>query len=382
MKRKSKILLLITTVVLSFVLFSFKVATKKIIKPTPKIQVAILLDVSNSMDGLIDQAKAQLWNMVTVLGRAKCDGQNPQVEIALYEYGRSTNNITKGYVKQINAFSTDLDQVSKNMFALKTNGGDEYCGNVMFTSLNELKWDKDSNNYKVIFIAGNEDFLQGNIHYTSACRIAKEKKVIVNTIFCGDKNEGIRMHWNLGAECGDGSFANINTDEKINEIPTPYDSAIFVMNDKLNKTYIGYGSKAAPSIAKQKEVDDMNKGLNESIMIKRAIAKSQKNVYRNEEWDMVDAYAADSTVVAKVDKKTLPEELKNKSNKEIEKYIKIKTAERGAIQKNITELSKKRDAYILNDKKINASSNTNINLQTEIERILKTQGKRYKIVIE
>lgn len=382
MKRKTKILLLITTVVLSFIFFSFKAATKKIIKVTPKIQVAILLDVSNSMDGLIDQAKAQLWNMVTVLGRAKCDGQNPQVEIALYEYGRSTNNITEGYVKQINAFSTDLDQVSKNMFALKTNGGDEYCGNVMFTSLNELKWDKDSNNYKVIFIAGNEDFLQGNIHYTSACRIAKEKKVVVNTIFCGDKKEGIRMHWNLGAECGDGSFANINTDEKINEIPTPYDSAIFVMNDKLNKTYIGYGSKAAPSIAKQKEVDDMNKQLNESIMIKRAIAKSQKNVYRNEEWDMVDAYAADSTVVAKVDKKTLPEELKNKSNKEIEKYIKIKTAERGAIQKNITELSKKRDAYILNDKKINASSNTNINLQTEIERILKTQGKRYKIVIE
>mgnify|MGYP003492397680 FL=1 len=29
----------------------------------PKIQAAILLDVSGSMDGLIEQAKAQLWNM-------------------------------------------------------------------------------------------------------------------------------------------------------------------------------------------------------------------------------------------------------------------------------------------------------------------------------
>ena len=28
-----------------------------------KIQVAILLDVSGSMEGLIEQAKAQLWNM-------------------------------------------------------------------------------------------------------------------------------------------------------------------------------------------------------------------------------------------------------------------------------------------------------------------------------
>jgi hypothetical protein len=48
-----------------------------------KIQAAILLDVSNSMDGLIEQAKAQLWNMVTTLGRAQCaDQTNPQVEVA------------------------------------------------------------------------------------------------------------------------------------------------------------------------------------------------------------------------------------------------------------------------------------------------------------
>ena len=190
------------------------------------------------------------------------------------------------------------------------------------------------------------------------------------------------MHWNLGAECGDGSYTNINSDEKIKEIPTPYDSAIFVMNEKLNKTYIGYGSKAAPSLAKQKEVDDLNKGLNESIMIKRTIAKSQKNVYKNEEWDMVDAYAADSTIVAKVDKGTLPTELKKKSNKEIEVYIKTQAAERGTIQKNIIELSKKREAYILQEKKRNSKTNSNNNLETEIERILKQQGKRYRIEIE
>ena len=41
-----------------------------------KIQVAILLDVSGSMDGLIEQAKSQLWNMVNILGRAKCEGVN------------------------------------------------------------------------------------------------------------------------------------------------------------------------------------------------------------------------------------------------------------------------------------------------------------------
>src|SRR5215207_5412336 len=59
----------------------------------PKIQAAILLDVSNSMDGLIEQAKAQLWNMVSVMGKAKCTEGTPQIEIALYEYGSPRNDM-------------------------------------------------------------------------------------------------------------------------------------------------------------------------------------------------------------------------------------------------------------------------------------------------
>src|SRR5258705_4040527 len=127
--------------VAALTIFSF---SKPISKPRPatriqqpesrKIQAAILLDVSNSMDGLIEQAKAQLWNMVTTLGRAQCsDKTNPQVEVALYEYGRSSNDVTRGYVKQLSSFTQDLDSVSKILFGLNTNGGDEYCGQVIFT---------------------------------------------------------------------------------------------------------------------------------------------------------------------------------------------------------------------------------------------------------
>src|SRR5688572_17755177 len=70
-------------------------------KRAPKIQVAILLDVSNSMDGLIEQAKAQLWNMVSVMGKATCNDAVPNIEIALYEYGRPANDVRAGYVKRI-----------------------------------------------------------------------------------------------------------------------------------------------------------------------------------------------------------------------------------------------------------------------------------------
>ena len=50
-----------------------------------KIQVALLLDTSNSMDGLIEQAKSRLWNIVNTLTTLKYSGKTPTIEISLYE---------------------------------------------------------------------------------------------------------------------------------------------------------------------------------------------------------------------------------------------------------------------------------------------------------
>jgi hypothetical protein len=46
-----------------------------------KIQVALLLDTSNSMDGLIEQAKSRLWNIVNTLTTLKYNGKTPEIRI-------------------------------------------------------------------------------------------------------------------------------------------------------------------------------------------------------------------------------------------------------------------------------------------------------------
>ena len=58
--------------------------------PRPTVQIALLLDTSNSMDGLIGQAKAQLWSVVNEFSRAKKDGRPPAIQVALFEYGKSS----------------------------------------------------------------------------------------------------------------------------------------------------------------------------------------------------------------------------------------------------------------------------------------------------
>jgi hypothetical protein len=357
---------------------------EKVIKKNfnPKIQAAILLDVSGSMDGLIEQAKAQLWNMVSVMGKAQCNNQAPKIEIALYEYGRSTNNQADGYVKKISGFTGDLDMLSKNLFSLTTNGGDEYCGQVIYTSLKDLQWDASPENYKVIFIAGNEDFLQGDLLYSKACNEAKNKGVIVNTIYCGDRMQGIREHWNLSSECGNGSFTVINQNEKIEDIPTPYDSMIISLNNKLNSTYMAYGDAGIQSLEMQASVDQLNYKANKSAALKRASVKSNSKIYYNGTWDMVDAARDDKDFIKKLDKKTLPDSLKNKKTEELELIVKEKSTQRLNIQQQITEANVQREAYIANEKTKNAVKNNSNTLETEVEKIIKEQAKRFKMIIE
>ena len=380
---KTAVLLFATFIFSSFISPSSP-QKKKDKVANPKIQVAILLDVSGSMDGLIEQAKAQLWNMVNTMGKAKCSGDMiPKIEIALYEYGRSTNDVKAGYVKKINGFINDLDSLSQNLFSLKTNGGDEFCGQVIFSSLQELKWDAAPGNYKVIFIAGNEDFLQGNLHYTKACTEAKNKGVIVNTIYCGDKMQGIREHWNLAGECGNGSFTNINQNATEVDIPTPYDSLIYSYNEKLNGTYIAYGYGGASYQKKQAQMDVANASMSKEAGIKRVRAKGNSAVYNNAKWDLVDAKASGGFDLATIDKKELPDSLKNKTTEELKKIVEEKSKERGTVQKEIATLNTQRDAFIAVEKAKNATNKNNAaTLETEVERIIKEQARRYNMVIQ
>ena len=121
--------------------------------PQHKVQIALLLDTSNSMDGLIDQAKTQLWKVVNSFNDAKRDGKVPFVEVALYEYGNNGLHIGNNWIRQVEPLTRDLDEISRELFAFRTNGGDEYCGAVIQRALSDLSWDPSPRTYKAVFIA-------------------------------------------------------------------------------------------------------------------------------------------------------------------------------------------------------------------------------------
>lgn len=369
---KTYVLKVMVLLVLSLSFQSYSTHQPETKKQT--IKVALLLDTSNSMDGLINQAKTQLWEIVNELSYAKYGTKKPNLEIALYEYGNSNLPSKEGFIRQVLQFSSDLDEISEKLFSLKTNGGNEFCGQVIKTSLNELYWGKNKNDLRLIFIAGNEPFTQGKINYKDAITDAKEKDVIINTIFCGNYQNGVSGMWKDGADLGGGDYITINQDKKIVHIVTPFDDEIIILNKKLNKTYIYYGVQGYSKYASQRQQDVNAESLDEVVVVKRAVSKSSR-LYDNSTWDLVDAEKKQKLDFTKIKKSELPKHLQNKSEAEIKAYVKVKAKERMAIQQKIKELDKKRRAYIAKKQKEGTQKNV---LDNVMIKAIKKQAKAKK----
>jgi trehalose/maltose hydrolase-like predicted phosphorylase len=100
---------------LSFTILSNK-ASSNSMGESNIVQLAILLDTSNNMDGLIDQAKSQLWKIVNEMSRSKKEGESINLYVALYEYGNDNLSAEEGYVRLITPLTNDLDKIYEDIF--------------------------------------------------------------------------------------------------------------------------------------------------------------------------------------------------------------------------------------------------------------------------
>ena len=331
-----------------------------------RVQIAILFDTSNSMDGLIDQAKSRIWQIVNSVSNLRYNNQAPYIEIALYEYGNDNIPVQNNYVRKIIPLTNDLDLVSQNLFSLKTRGGQEYCGAVISHALLELAWTNNPNDIKMIYIAGNEPFNQGNVLYTNVCQLAAQRDIRVNTIYCGDYQQGVTEFWYDGANKGKGEYSNINSNLQVVHYKSPFDEQINVYNDSINKTYIHYGKDGGTKKRNQESQDQNAAAQSESSKTERAITKSKAS-YKNSSWDIVDAVEEKTLEISTLKDDELPEELKGKTKIEKEKYINDKKNERTKYQAKISELSVKREEFILNEKSKNTGA-TESDLGEEIKK--------------
>ena len=342
---------------------------KEAAQKKPLVQIAILLDNSGSMGGLINQARSELWKIVNEFVTAKLGDQQPNLEVAVYHYGRPP-------ATQLVPLTDDLDRVSEALFGIPVSGGSEHCGQVIQMATDDLKWSNEGRDLKLIFIAGNEPFTQGPVNYRDACKAAIAKGIMVNTIHCGN---GIPAGWKDGALLADGKSMNINHQQAVVNIQAPQDKKIAQLGVDLNKTYIPFGMAGKKGLARQAAQDANARGASLASGQQRAVAKAN-SFYRNARWDLCDACLEGKIDLKKIKVEDLPENMRKMTVEQRLKYVKDMQKQRETLKKQINSLNAARVKYVVDARKEAAEKTGEKTLDEALIGAIRDQaaGKNYR----
>ena len=321
-------------------------------------QIALLLDTSGSMEGLIDQARFQLWNAVSELSKASREGSASKLEIAVYQYGSEFLTEDVGFIRQVTKFTDDLDTVSRALYSLKVKGGKEFCSQVIYKALTELTWNPTPGVYKAIFIAGNESFDQGEVTFGQALPKALDGEVVVNSIYCFDptRNKHARNttpggatagmeQWEAAAKLTGGMYFQIDHNHHLPEMKTPFDSRMRELNQEMNNTFVWYGEGSQHAAQNQHAQDENAAKMSDHAFAAWMSAKIG-HLYHHIHHDLIDAVDH-----GKVDLRTMlpakmPEALQELTPAQRKSFVDSKLAARDSIRRQMANVIAKRHAFL------------------------------------
>ncbi|MEE8458591.1 MAG: vWA domain-containing protein [Phycisphaerales bacterium] len=323
--------------------------------PAPQaIDLAICLDTSGSMSGLLNSAKQKLWDIVNDLAMAQ---PAPKLRVALLTFGNLSHEAENGWVNVDSDLTDDLDAISQKLFALSTNGGTEYVGRVLQYA-GQLDWHPSDSALKLIIVAGNESADQDReAPFRTMCAELIARGVMVNSIYCGPVHDSIAPGWMEVANLAEGQFASIDQDNGTQVVMTPFDSELATLSTALNKTYLPFGARGQAGLANQAAQDANAEGLNSACSASRAVTKSQSLYYCS--WDLVDACSSGKVKLDDVDVDELPVTMQTMTIIQRKTYVTQMSRRRTETQDQIKQLSSKRAAWVAQEMLRQATDDSN-----------------------
>ena len=311
---------------------------------TRAVDVVICLDVSGSMQDLLDSARARVWDVVNELARMK---PTPELRVGLLSYGTDKSVADDGWIDVHLDLTDDLDGVYAELMALTIGGHEEYVGRALDTALDEIGWSPDRDVLRILFITGNESADQGveSHDFRVAARAASDRGIIVNALYAGNRDQGIAEMWPEVARRGDGVFSAIDPSSGTIQIPTPQDENLLALNAKLNTTYLPYGERGNDGLTNQLAQDANATRLGVQSCSSRIVAKGSA-LYTNASWDLVDAALEEGFDWDDLDPQDLPEELRAMTYEQLDAHIETVRVKREEIQHEIQLVSAERENYI------------------------------------
>ncbi|MCF8060259.1 MAG: hypothetical protein K9K67_13240 [Bacteriovoracaceae bacterium] len=345
----------------------------------PQADIAILLDTSGSMQGLINQVRDGLWQTLNNLGRVTKDGLDANVRLALYEYGSGVVPEETGFIQLLTPLTTDHTLLAGKLFATEAKGGSEYSGLAISRATTDLKWGELTSDFKSIILAGNETLFQGPVDPFVATSEAVGKGIIVNTVFAGPETlstgngggfgngcafcplpttpnppvqtdpvpNSIFLEWKKLATDGLGASLSIDSNQSLPYVESPFDGEIIKLTEAINTTFLPFGPNG------QSEFERM-------INLDRQIRSSGAGTYMDwgsyqgghfgqlnqSTWDLVSASKVEGFDITLIKETDLPKDMQGESVFEKLEIIRTQRDKRDVLQGNIDALQVKRAEFV------------------------------------
>lgn len=319
------------------------IAKEQVRQDRPVLDVVFVLDTTSSMGGLIDGAKQKIWSIAS---RMATGTPTPEVRVGLVAYRDQGD----AYVTKVVPLTKDLDSIYSQLMAFRAEGGGdgpEAVQDGLSDAVNKMQWSDSKKVAKMIFLVGDAPAHdQDQAKLFEAAQKAIKAGIVVNTVRCGADNTTKGQFVEV-AKLADGHFDSIAESGGVVAVATPYDSDLAKLNGELMDTAIYAGAAPVQKKAELRRSDA--KALEApaaadriSFMSKSGGGRAASGAEAVGAIDLADK----PELAAKMKKEELPTAMQGMDEGQRVKFAQDQQAKRQGIEKQITELSKKRDDFV------------------------------------
>ncbi len=346
----------------------------------PAVEVAFVLDTTGSMASLIEGAKRKIWSIATTIV-----DENPGADIrmGLVAY----RDIGDEYVTRRVDLTTDIQDLYAQLLELRARGGGDWPESVneaLHEGITKLGWTQGPEVSRIVFLVGDApphmDYAQ-DVKYPEALKIARERDIVVNAVQAGEARDTMRV-WREIAQMGNGQYIPIPQDGgKVVIIETPFDVEIIELQERLNGTVLPYGPRYQRSSVEQKTRQAAAAPAPMAADMAGYINKRSRGVPSSAEaitggGDLVADVAAGRQQLNAVKEEELPDALRPMKPEARQEAIAQRMSERGTLNQRMTELVKKRDAFLAEKQKVASAAKPGDSFDRAVQNTLRAQIKR------
>ncbi|VAV91481.1 FIG01005481: hypothetical protein [hydrothermal vent metagenome] len=340
------------------------------------VEVAFVLDTTGSMSGLIEGAKQKIWSIANEIIDVNDQGQT-KIRFALIGYrDRQDDYVTKSF-----DMTDDLHGIYGNLLKLQAQGGGdrpESVNQALSEAVNDLSWSRNNDTLRLVFLVGDApphmDYNQ-EAQYPATIRRATRKNIIINTVQAGADHETRRI-WKEMAKLGQGDYAAIAQNGGMQIIHTPYDQDIEVLQRRINKTSLGYGSISLQSAFRKKRQQALAAPAPvASDMAEFRLKSGKRNQVITGVSELVEDYEDGKVDLNTMDEAALPKTLQGLSKEERETKLKSLVTERSNLNKKLEKLVKQRETYMDAERKKLELANKDDGFDSQVRKSIARQMK-------